>query len=92
MKLSERARFSVIRSVVGSWVIEVILLQMVVFRQPEAIWTAMSSPGPKLPNGALGWFFTTTEVTESMFFIEVSTLLALADIRALVYAVWSVYR
>jgi len=62
----------------------VMRLQITVFRQPEVIITAMSSPGPKLPNGALGWFFTTTEVTESMFFREVSTLTALAEIRALV--------
>lgn len=90
MKLSLRASVSVIRSVVGSWVIWVILLQIVVFRQPEARMIAMSSPGAKLPNGALGWFLTVTEVTVSMFFIAARILAVLALIRVLLFAVWSV--
>ena len=79
-----------IRSVCGSWVICVIRLQMLVFRQPAVSVISTSSPGPKLPHGAFGWLITTAWVTVSMFIIEVSTLCALAAMRGTVLAVWSV--
>ena len=87
MKLSDLASVRVMMSVLGSMLMAVIRDQIVVFRHPLHSVIGTSSPGPKLPNGALGWFFTVTDVTVSMFCIAWSCRWALTDIRAVVITV-----